>query len=87
MATVDVRAGVRACLCCVMWSGGGSSGDGEEAVVMLAAAAAAVNKYSSSSSSEGDGDVKGVRSGCVSEVVWIARHRERAQRGRRRAHD
>lgn len=48
-----------------------------EKQVMLAAAAAAVNKYSSS---EGDGDVKGVRSGCVSEVVWIARQRESTAR-------
>lgn len=79
---------MRVRVCCVCWklSGGGGCG-GEAEVVMSAAAIAAVNKYSSSSSSEGDGDVKGVRSGCVSEVVWIARHRERAQRGRRRAHD
>ena len=74
-------------VCYVCWKLGGVSGCDEEAVVISVAAKAAINKYSSSSSSEGDGDVKGVRSGCVSEVVWIARHRERAQRGRRRAHD
>ena len=74
-------------MCSVCWKLSGGGGCDGEVVVVSAAAIAAVNKYSSSSSSEGDGDVKGVRSGCVSEVVWIARHRERAQRGRRRAHD